>query len=335
MSQRLSFIFICFIITFYIFLGDTRYSSPEDMRNYDLNEFYVHPTTFISEINDSIIIMPSGDSTTSYDLLKRMGEDFYHLRTPIRRSACSDCHSLKSGGTGIYNKSPGGGEHIGIYKKLFKDWSGIDAIIEEDRKPIKNFSTLNSFRLHRDGVILHSIDSSDFPLEHQVGKAMNAHMVSDIVLECQQDPMYNQISYTITGKPLDEILVKQAISMFEQSLVTSENRMNKYLRGEVRSIKKPAGLKLYMDKNCNSCHMNNVKSISRAINPMRDSVKATCLDCNLKDHKGFFHTSEKISMNSAIRRCDSFLPGKKLNNREIYQIAAFIRNNLHDPRFSK
>lgn len=322
-----------FILLLIAFVGCGEIKQPQPQNIYDLSSFLVKDTTIVSSIKDSVIVMPTGKETTAYELLRRMGEDFYHLRTSIRKSACADCHSLKSAGTGEYNKSPGGGEHVGIYNNLYKDWTGEDTWIEEDRKPIKNFSVINSFRLQEAGTILHTSEKADFPLEFQIGKAMDAHMVSDIVLHCQQSPLYNNISMAITKSPLSESVVKQSISAFEQSLISDDNRMNQFIRGETDEIKYFEGFELFMKKECNSCHATSKIAKSRALVPLQDSVKATCLDCNISDHFGYFHTSEDISLIAAVRRCDSFLDGDPLTRRQASKVTAFIRNNLHSPKF--
>jgi len=146
-----------------------------------------------------------------------------------------------------------------------------------------------------------------------------------------------KLSSKAFGKPIDFAVVKSAISIFEQSLLTNENNVNKYIRGQDVKINYK-GLQLF-DVNCASCHMQNTlsKKIGNSdfegrFRLTKDSVdfgivKAPRLE-NIKDSPGFFHNDEEVTLYRAIKRHDL-----ELSFREIHKIKSFITNDLHDSRF--
>ena len=291
---------------------------------------------FISEDSidlSAVISKDDGSLTTKREAIIYLGKCFFFDRTGNRKSSCEDsCHSLEGSGTGFSNKAQGGGMEFHHRSTLFKWWTGNESYVALDKKPFKNFSVLNAFRLHQYGTILSHALEFLFPLEGQIGKAMEAHFVGDAVLQCQQVTLYNRIAYAIYGRPLDESIFNQAISAFEQTLTTYDNNINKIQRGESNKLYY-ADAFIGLNNDCAGCHQTHTKSKSKAINPVHDIVKATGLDLNNAYHKGFFHTSDNVSFNSAIHMC-AVSEGVGITTTESRTYAATIRNNLTDKNYN-
>ena len=290
---------------------------------------------FISDtVNlNTITYKDNGFPITKRNALIELGRCFFFDKTGNRKSSCEDsCHSLNSSGTGFTNKAQGGGMSTSHRNQLYEMWTGKKTFVELDKKPFKNFSVLNAHRLHEHGTILSHALEFDFPLEGQIGKAFVAHFVSDAVLQCQQVPLYNRISYSIFGRPLDEPIFKMAISAFEQTLTTYDNNINKIARGESNRLFY-ADAFVTLNSQCASCHQSHTKSKNKALNPVHDTVKATSLDLNNAYHKGYFHTSDDISFNRAVHKC-SIAEGYEISMKEAGTIAASIRQNLTDKNYN-
>ena len=305
----------------------------------NINHWIVpHPDSveiFISEDSidlKKIIIKDSGTPATARDALVYLGKCFFSDRTLARKSTCADCHALDGSGTGFTNKNQGGGMEVEHRNLLYEWWTGNQTYIELDKKPFKNFSILNSFRLHKFGKILSHALEFLFPLEGQVGKAMEAHFVSDAVLQCQQVPMYNRIAVSIFGRPLDENIYKMAISAFEQTLTTYDNNINLIARGKSNKLYY-ADAFVDLNESCAGCHQTHKMSVPKSNNPLHTRVKATGLDLNNAYHKGYFHTSDKISLGRASYMC-SVAEGLDFTIRETGTMAASIRQNLTDDKYN-
>lgn len=303
----------------------------------NISSFLVpHPDSVDIQISDTSIVLSDlirkddGTVTTKRQALIYLGKCFYHDKTLNRQSGCVDCHDLQGSGTGFTNKTQGGGKQVQHRNILFEWWTGNETYVELDKKPFKNFSVLNAHRLHENGTILSHALEFDFPLEGQVGKAMEAHFVGDAPLQSAQVPIYNRLSYPIFGRPVDDPIYRMAISAFEQTLTTYDNNINKIARGESNTLYYAESF-IELVK-CNDCHSKHNKSKTKAKNPVHQIVKATGLDLNNAYHKGYFHTSDRINLTNAVAICAK-VEGFDLPKGSEKTIAACIRQNLTDKNY--
>ncbi len=300
---------------------------------------YIHDADSI-DVKVSIDLLDSNRwGLDQKDLLADFGQLLFHKRSGVRRANCADCHSKDNAGTGFTNRAKGGGEFLTVYNNLYRNLYGRETLIEEDHKPFKNWSNLNAYKLHQANRILSKGVVDSFPLEFQVGVALNeAHFGNDLVLECQSDPFFNDMSRELTGGPFNLDIMKAAISAFQQkNLVTDQNRINRsYKSGE--QVESLEGMLLIQQKGCMNCHNTAAIAPTRVLNnPILDSIKAPRLDVNLKDHSGYFHTSEKITLYKAIKRCDEIasteLGVEPYKYRDLLKIKTFINKELYDSRY--
>lgn len=322
-------------------------AKPAELTNIKWKD-YVHPD------GEEIQIVTSIDTSTETradrykrmsrrELLVGLGEALFHKPTGVRGTSCADCHSKKNAGTGFTLRAEGGGEFHSIMNEYYEEATGEKSLVEPDKKPFKNRSILNSYKLLEQNRILAQGKQGDTigTLERQVQIATEiAHFSSDLIEECKSDIFMNSIANAITGKKLDAQFVRAAISAWEQTQTTSNNNINRaYRNPEKHEILSPEGLKLIQEKECMSCHANGLMAASRAPNKILDTVLTPRLDLNLKDHKGYMHNAQIPTLYKAIKACDmatSKEQGKEpYNMLEIYQIRRFINQNLYDTNYTE
>jgi len=306
-------------------------------KGHDISSFIVpnanDVTIHLSEpVNmDSMFCMPSGEWTTVREVLVEIGKTLAQKRTGIRRAGCFDCHSDKNGGTGFLNRAAGGGPFWETYNEFYERWSGNPTYIEADKKPFKNWSFLNSWRLHRDGIILTEGKRSDHPLEFQIEVAlMEAHFSNDFILDCQANPFINEVSVAIFGRPFDLAIGKMMIAAYEFTLTTWDNRMNLIARyPDKYDVVGMEGFELFLKHGCNDCHANNLMAdvrVKESVNGIK-KAKSPGLDNNIIQHKGYFHTSEPIELWEAVAICGD------VTEDEAVLMAEFIEHNLTSPSY--
>jgi len=301
-------------------------------------DLYYHPDPDEIDLRISLDTI-AGDGIeglTKRELLVEMGKTLLHKRTGQRRSSCADCHSEKNAGTGFTNKTPGGGEFRGFYNDLYEKVTGRESLVEEDRKPFKNRSNLNAYKLHDSGKILAAGKMDSFVLEMQVNIAIeDAHFMNDLLIECSDNDLFNQIAFAISGKKFDMQVLQSALSAYQQTLTTSNNKINQHIRNPDVEIVETEGFKLFIDK-CEGCHMGDPKMHKSFIDDaILDSVLVLRLDLNNKDHTGYFHNSTNTTLYKAIQSCDkAHSNGDELGWFQIYRIRRFINNNLYDKNYT-
>lgn len=316
-------------------------------------QWYKIPDTIDVKISeavdmDEIVTTPSGETMTKEDLIVTIGKIGIYKPTGIRRVKCIDCHREENAGTGFVGHEMGGGAFQEIYNETHELVMGRETFIPVDKKPFKNRSNLNAFRIHISGRILSAGIPGEFVLEQQIDSALNvAHFGSDLILECQNDALMNYLSVAVFNRPIDLKVMKMSISAYQQrELTTRGNLANQYMRDDDVKMKHTRGFELMNDKNCNSaCHGVGAMAKSRSSNPLLDTVLTPSLDQNIKDHPTYFHSGEFITQYKAIKTCDAALvndwkPGDPESWKtpysylDILKIKSCINANLYDKKYT-
>lgn len=231
-----------------------------------------------------------------------LGEALFHM--PIRKSAkCADCHNKS--GTGHEPHARGGGRTVEKENMLHFALSSNKPKVQEDHKlERKNRTILNAWRFQRTKRILAVGFESDNPLQLQVEKATDAHFFQAMLPIAQANLDMQDASWLLFGREIDTEIIACCLAVFQQvRMGTSENKINAILRGADVEIQNEKGLDLFMNKKCNSCHMNGIMANPRVEGDL-DLVLTPWLDDNKRYHPTFFFTGVRISMSEAVKRCD-------------------------------
>ncbi len=149
--------------------------------------------------------------------------------------ACATCHVLRMGGTDRRVYSLGSSGSLG-----------------DVNSPTVFNSGLN-FRQFWDGRAETLEDQVEGPLHHP--KEM-ASSWPEVVSKLRQDQNYVQRFNKLYPDGIQSHNIKDAIAIYERSLITPNSRFDKYLRGDQDSItaEEKAGYALFRKYSCDSCH---------------------------------------------------------------------------------
>jgi cytochrome c peroxidase len=149
--------------------------------------------------------------------------------------SCSSCHGLNTGGTDRRSRSLGVGGAQG------------------DVNAPTVFNSGFSFRQFWDGRAATLEDQVEGPLTHP--KEMGSTW-PDVIRKLGDDPAYVTAFRTLYPDGIQRPNIKHAIATFERSLVTTNSRFDKFLRGNTDALtgNERAGYQRFKDYGCISCH---------------------------------------------------------------------------------
>ncbi|MDQ7015913.1 MAG: cytochrome c peroxidase [Gammaproteobacteria bacterium] len=260
--------------------------------------------------------------------------------------SCSSCHRL---------------DYYGMEREAFS----IGA--NEQFEGIKTPTVINSqfnFRQFWDGRVVTLAEQVEATIENQLELNNNWQQ---LLFRLRQDGVLRQQFEQIYEQGLDKNSVVDAIVTFERTLISSNSAFDRWLRGEESALSKKAlqGYALFKSYGCISCHQGQnvggnmfarMGAMGNYFIDRNDDMKRSDLGLfTLTDHEDdkhvfkvpslrfaalnryFFHDASVDSLQEAIQIMGKYQLGRKLPEKDIVLIEAFLKSLLGDlpPAFSK
>lgn len=246
--------------------------------------------------------------------------------------SCNTCHNLAFGGDDYQQTSIGHGWQKG-----------------PRNAPTVLNSVYNAAQFW-DGRATDLKEQAKGPIQASVEMAATPEYVIEVL---KSIPEYVQLfKEAFPGKnPITFDNVANAIEVFEATLLTPNSKFDKFLRGDANALNKTekAGLKVYMDKGCTSCHAG-INLTSDGYHPFQVvdtknenllagdkgraaleaaegneyAFKAPTLR-NIEYTAPYFHSGLVWDLREAVAVMSSAQLGIELSNKEVDQIVAFLK----------
>lgn len=256
---------------------------------------------------------------------EKMGMLLFFKNTTISKTACADCHDPNNSFYAPVAEHQGGG----LYRKMnneIAEWHYTGSVWHTpiDEQPNKKSPTSANLWKRKDKVLSAGLEG--LPGELQFGKAFDAHFMQDLIVSSKHDQLLNEMSKIAFDTIITKETVACAVSIYQQGIISNQNNINKYLRGQSKGLFSPQGMQLYVE-NCMNCHES--QDMGKSFSSNMDSVLTPNLE-QVKDSPCFFDDCQTITHYNAIKA-----HGLELNQSEIYKIRRFIEKDLHDPNMMR
>ncbi|TKX29332.1 cytochrome C biogenesis protein CcsA [Campylobacter sp. MIT 12-5580] len=236
--------------------------------------------------------------------------------------SCNTCHNLGLGGTD------------GVSAAVGHKWASNPHHLNS---PTVYNSVLNTTQFW-DGRAKTLADQAKGPIEAEPEMATPAKLAVEKISSLPEYVSEFKKIYGRSGVNFDNIA--DAIANFERTLITP-SRYDKFLRGDEKALTKEeqAGLKLFIDKGCVSCH----NGINLGGSMQAFEVASQYKFANLGDFKGdenglvktptlrniaetapYFHNGAIWSLQEAIKEMGSVQLGIEISNKEAKSIEKFL-----------
>jgi cytochrome c peroxidase len=228
--------------------------------------------------------------------------------------ACSSCHNLQTNGAG--------------------DGRGTDAH-ESSTHPFNTLTVFNAvlnFRLNWEG----NFRALDAHVESSLQNPVNMRTsVDEVVAKLNVDPEMVRQFYEAYGHPPDRTSFLDALTTFEQSLLTPGAKFDLWLGGDtsVLSTEELDGYQLFKSLGCSSCHQGvnlggnlfERQGIFRSLaGPKPEIVRVPSLR-NVAATAPYFHDGSEPSLREAVRRMAAAQLDRSLSDPQVDSIVAFLR----------
>jgi cytochrome c peroxidase len=228
--------------------------------------------------------------------------------------ACSSCHNLKTNGAG--------------------DGSGADAH-EPSTHPFNTLTVFNAvlnFRLNWEG----NFRALDAHVESSLQNPMNMRTsVDEVVAKLNADPETVRQFREVYGRPPDRTGFLDALTTFEQSLLTPGAKFDRWLGGDTSALstEELGGYQLFKSLGCSSCHQGvnlggnlfERQGIFRPLaGPKPEIVRVPSLR-NVAATAPYFHDGSEPSLREAVRRMAAAQLDRSLSDQQVDSIVAFLR----------
>ena len=246
--------------------------------------------------------------------------------------SCASCHALDSGGADGRKRPVGIGGRAGT---------------------VNTPTVLNSgfaFRQFWDGRAASLEEQIDGPLKSPIEMGSTWELVLERI---SADPDYRSAFEGIYPNGVDEPNVKDAIAIFERSLITPDSRLDRYLRGEIQALRpsERRGYELFKQYGCVGCHqgillggnMFQRLGIVRDYFADRGGIEPADLGRynvtgdeadrhvfkvpslrNVALTAPYFHDGSAPTLEEAIRVMARYQLGREISGPEVQSIAAFL-----------
>jgi cytochrome c peroxidase len=227
--------------------------------------------------------------------------------------ACSSCHDLRTNGAG----------------------NGENDIHDPSKHPFNTLTVFNaalSFRLNWEG----NFRSLDAHIESSLENPMNMRSSADeVVAKLNADPEMVQQFRAAYGRAPDRTGFLDALTTFEQSLLTPGSRFDRWLGGDTSALstEEQDGYQLFKSLGCSSCHQGvNVggnlfqrQGIFRPLAaPKPEIVRVPSLR-NVAATSPYFHDGSEPNLGDAVRKMAAAQLDRTLSNQQVDSIVAFLR----------
>ncbi len=253
-----------------------------------------------------------------------LGERLFHDPQLSRDGtiSCASCHDIATGGDDGLRLSVGIGGKVG------------------DRNAPTVLNTRFNSRQFWDGRATSLEAQVDGPIEHP--KEMGSSW-ENVIATLAADPGYTQAFLDTFGTPPDVEHVREALAVFERSLITPNGPFDRYLAGDEDAIddKAKRGYEVFVQTGCVACHQgvnvggNMLQSLGRmrdyftseneseSPEPANALFKVPSLR-NVAQTAPYFHDGSVATLDDAIRIMARFQLGIDLDDDEVSDIASFL-----------
>lgn len=246
--------------------------------------------------------------------------------------SCFSCHNLMQGGTIPLAKAIGMNNQVGernaptVFNSVFniaQGWDGRAKTLEDQIDgPITNATEMGS----------------DWP---------------SVISKLKEDGHYAPLFSEIYAKGITKESVKDALAMYERSLITPNSRFDRYLRGEQNALnaEEKSGYQKFKSFGCSSCHQgvnigsNLYQKFGVFVELEATGKKDKKLDMgrflvthdskdkfvfkvpslrNIALTAPYFHDGSADTLEEAVKTMGLFQLGRHLNEDEIKQIVSFL-----------
>jgi cytochrome c peroxidase len=262
-----------------------------------------------------------------------LGEAMYH---DVRLSgdntvSCASCHDLTKGGTDQERVSTGVAGQQG----------GINAPT--------TFNAVYNLTQFWDGRAADLAEQADGPPNNPIEMATNWDQV---IGKLNQDPEVRAAFEEIYGA-LDDVAIRDAIATYEATLVTPNDGLDRYLRGDGEALTgdQEAGWALFQQVGCSTCHVGptmggtSYEKMGLHGNYMADRGNLTDADLgrfnvtgdehdkahfkvpslrNIELTHPYYHDGTVESLDQAVRKMGHYERGRELTDEEVASIVAFL-----------
>lgn len=267
-----------------------------------------------------------------------------------RELACGTCHS----------------EYWGLGDGLPRSIGALGGRLAGPGRTGTNFTRRNSNSIWNaafqavlfwDGRAKSLEDQVHFPLENPVEMGRTEDQV---VADLRANPRYVSLftmAFPAEAEPVTPVTLERAIASFERTLVSKRSLYDGYVDDDPRALTPQAlrGMQLFSDQGCAGCHTpplfssdvfadRGVTSIAGVDDAGRFEVTGDEADRNhfrvptlrnAVDSGPYFHTGEVATLVEAVGHEAQFAAehgeGRPLDEAEISDLTAFIRDGLSDP----
>lgn len=262
-----------------------------------------------------------------------LGEVLYH---DVRLSgdntiSCASCHDLRKGGTDNEPVSTGVGGQLG----------GINAPT--------TFNAVHNLAQFWDGRARDLAAQADGPPNNPIEMATNW---DEVIGKLSQDRKMVE-SFEAAYGVLDDAAIRDAIATYEATLVTPNDGLDRYLKGDEGALtaEQQAGWALFREVGCSTCHVgasmggSSYEKMGLHGNYMADRGSPTAADLGRFSVTGdehdkahfkvptlrnvtltypYYHDGSVETLEQAVRKMGHYERGRELTDAEVTQIVAFL-----------
>jgi cytochrome c peroxidase len=266
------------------------------------------------EATDEEPITPIPYPATANPQKLALGERLFqdHRLSHDGRLACISCHDVRTNG------ASGSTSSGGLGSSKFNTLSVFNAAL--------------NFRLNWEGNFRTFEAQTESSLENPVNLNTSA---SEVVDKLKAAPDVVAQFREIYGRDPDQKNLLDALTTYEQSLLTPGSAFDRWLGGDARAITEEElrGYGLFKSLGCVSCHQGvnvggNLFERSGVFSPLTGS-KSPILRVpslrNVATRSSYFHDGSASTLDEAVRRMGLAQLNLTLSSQEIKEVVAFLR----------
>jgi cytochrome c peroxidase len=291
-------------------VADSQAASPQDFSAQGFSAQGLAP----KPVDDQEPITPIPEPPEADPLKVALGERLFNdpRLSGDGKVACSSCHDLQTNG------------------------ANSDAVAHDgSRRPFDTLTVFNAalnFRLNWEG----NYRALDAHIESSLENPANMRSSVDaVVAKLNRDTETVEQFRAAYGGPPDRTSFLDALSTFEQSLLTPGSRFDRWLTGDASALspEEMKGYQLFKSLGCSSCHQGaNVggnlferQGIFRPLtSPGPDVVRVPSLR-NVAMTSPYFHNGSEPNLSEAVRKMALAQLYRTLSDSQVDSIVAFLQ----------
>lgn len=313
------FISIFFSVTFYFYLADDK-----------VEQNYTETVYTFEHVEGAIQPIPRSLTIDKNWLV--LGKALFHspLLSKDNTISCASCHMVDFGGDDGFPVS-----------------LGVNNAKGSRNSPTVLNASLN-FRQFWDGRASSLKEQASGPIHNPVEMASSW---AEIIPKLNNDTYFYKTFNKLSPSGITSNNIIKAITIYEQSLITPNSPIDKYLLGDVNAITKQQvrGLKLFNDYGCATCHQgrNIGGNIYQKLGRVNDIPEILTLDFgrfevtkiesdkyvfkvptlrNIADTAPYFHNGAIDNLPDAVRIMARTQLARELSESEIEDIVALLQS---------